>query len=435
MRFESIEVQNMRLFGDDKCIVTADVDKNVIILLGDNGTGKTSLLDAIAISIAPFVAQFPQNSDRAFTDFDVHVTERGRQASYLSVQASFRLPSGTVIASRRTRKGLEKGPDSDVRQLKAYAAGLKDAILAERPDVTLPILAYFGTGRGQIKAPERKRSFQKTFERWDCYHSALTPAADFKTFFQWFDLMEDEERRHREQIRDFDYKSPVLTAVRRAVADFMPERFTNPHIEIHPLRFVVDECDSHTRRQLRIEQLSDGYKIVLAMVADIAARMAEANPDRADILSTPGLVLIDEVDLHLHPLWQRTIIRQLVRTFPNVQFVVSTHSPIIVVGASDIAQVVHLGKDVPQADLWNMNVSQVLLSDLFNLRSLFGPQWDTDMQRRDALLSQPTLTEVEQRELTALEEKLAAVSFCDNRHLLRSTQLVDKIAQQLGIRL
>jgi predicted ATP-binding protein involved in virulence len=435
MRFESIEVQNMRLFGDEKRTVTADADKNVLILLGDNGTGKTSLLDAIAISVAPFVAQFPQNSDRAFSDFDVHISERGRLSSYLCVQAKFRLPDDTTVISRRTRKGLEKAPDSDIRALKAYAAGLKEAIIAERPDVTLPILAYFGTGRGQIKAPERKRSFQKTFERWDCYHSALTPAADFKTFFQWFDLMEDEERRHRELIRDFDYKSPVLNAVRRAVSDFMPERFCNPHIEIHPLRFVVDEREAQTRRQLRIEQLSDGYKIVLAMVADIAARMAEANPDREDILSTPGLVLIDEVDLHLHPLWQRTIIRQLVHTFPNVQFILSTHSPIIVVGASEIAQVVHLGNESSPSDLWNMNVAQVLLSDLFNLQSLFGPQWDKDLQRRDALLAQPTLSDSEQQELSALDEKLAALSFCENSHLLRSNQLVEKIAQQLGIRL
>jgi predicted ATP-binding protein involved in virulence len=435
MRFESIEVQNMRLFGDEKYIVSAEADKNVIVLLGDNGTGKTTLLDAIAISVAPFVAQFPQNSDRAFSDFDVHVTDRGHQASYLSVQATFRLPDGTQIVSRRTRKGRDKGVDSDVRSLKAYAVGLKESIVAERPGVTLPILAYFGTGRGQIKAPERKRSFQKTFERWDCYHSALTPAADFKTFFQWFDLMEDEERRHREQIRDFDYKSPVLNAVRRAVSDFMPERFSDPHIEIHPLRFVVEERDTDTRRQLRIEQLSDGYKIVLAMVADIAARMAEANPEKEDILSTPGLVLIDEVDLHLHPLWQRTIIRQLVTTFPNVQFIVSTHSPIIVVGASEIAQVIHLGAESHQAGLCNMNVAQVLLSDLFNLQSLFGPQWDKDMERRDALLAQPTLTPSEQAELTALDEKLAALSFCDNRQFFRSNQLVDKIAQQLGLRL
>ena len=77
---------------------------------------------------------------------------------------------------------------------------------------------------------------------------------------------------------------------------------------------------------LRIEQLSDGYRTTLAMVMDIASRMAEANPDMNDPLNTEGVVMIDEVDLHLHPGWQQTILLDLMRTFPNIQFIVSTHS-------------------------------------------------------------------------------------------------------------
>lgn len=79
------------------------------------------------------------------------------------------------------------------------------------------------------------------------------------------------------------------------------------------------------------------------MVADLAARMAEANPSMPNPLIGKGIVLIDEVDLHLHPLWQRIILKQLNHTFPNIQFIVSTHSPIIVVGASNIAQIVNCG--------------------------------------------------------------------------------------------
>jgi predicted ATP-binding protein involved in virulence len=435
MRFEKLKVQNMRLIGDECRIVTADPDKNVLILLGNNGVGKTTLLDALAISVAPFVSQFPQNSDRVPTDSDVHINDKGRKSMYLLIEATFRLSNGTTIVSRRTRKGISKGLESDVRNLKIYAAGLKDAIVAGEHDVTLPVLAYFGTGRGQIKPPERKRSFQKSFERWDCYHSSLAPDTDFKTFFQWFDLMEDEERRMREQLRDFDYKSPVLNAVRHAISDFMPPRFSNPHIEIHPLRFVVDEHDETTHRQLRIEQLSDGYKIVLAMVADIAARMAEANPDKADVLNTPGIVLIDEVDLHLHPKWQRTIIRQLTQTFPNVQFVVSTHSPIIVVGASDIAQVVQLDDDYVPTELSNMNVGQILLSEMFNLKSLFSPQWDDALSRRDQLLALPSLSDDEREELEQLDRKLASLSECDSSNIARNNLLVSAIAQKLGIEL
>ncbi|WP_336347419.1 AAA family ATPase [Pseudomonas monsensis] len=81
---------------------------------------------------------------------------------------------------------------------------------------------------------------------------------------------------------------------------------------------------------LRIEQLSDGYRIALVMVMDIAARMAEANPDLKDPLVSTGIVMIDEVELHLHPGWQQTILPDLRRVFQNIQFIVSSHSPHVI---------------------------------------------------------------------------------------------------------
>lgn len=102
--------------------------------------------------------------------------------------------------------------------------------------------------------------------------------------------MEDEERRERQKRRDFDYQLPVLNTARRAMSSFIGKRYTNPRIETKPLRFVVDEMpDNDHVRELRIEQLSDGYKIITATVADIASRMAEANPDMTDPLLTSGI--------------------------------------------------------------------------------------------------------------------------------------------------
>ena len=86
-------------------------------------------------------------------------------------------------------------------------------------------------------------------------------------------------------------------------------------------------------------------KIIIAMVADIASRMAEGNPGIENPLEASGVILIDEIDLHLHPKWQREILRKLHEVFPNVQFIVTTHSPIILQGASDIAQIVVLDGD------------------------------------------------------------------------------------------
>jgi predicted ATP-binding protein involved in virulence len=155
-------------------------------------------------------------------------------------------------------------------------------------------------------------------------------------------MMEDQERRDRERLWDITYKSPVLQAVRNALGIIVKD-YINPRIETRPLRFIMDRIDKDgSRHELRIEQLSEGYKIVIAMVADLAARMAEANPEMENPLNTSGIVLIDEVDLHLHPSWQISVISKLKNTFKNIQFFITTHSPIV---ASDAEGAVFSVKD------------------------------------------------------------------------------------------
>jgi hypothetical protein len=106
-----------------------------------------------------------------------------------------------------------------------------------------------------------------------------------------------------------------------------------------------------------------------------------------------------------------------------------------VVGASDIAQVVQLEDKYVPSDLQNMSVGQVLLSDMFSLKSLFGPQWDKAITRRNELLTKTSLSTSEQNELQSLNHEVAGLSAFDNSYIIRSSQLVNKIAQQLGIEL
>jgi predicted ATP-binding protein involved in virulence len=196
----------------------------------------------------------------------------------------------------------------------------------ERKPYTLPVMIYYGTGRGVFDTPQRRRNFKKVFGRFDTYTGSLEARANFRQFFEWFYFLEDIERRERENRRDWDYLHPELQAVRNSIERMFPE-FTNPRSNIRPLQFLIDWKQNQSQQTLRVDQLSDGYRTTLAMVMDIASRMAEANPDNEDILSTEGIVLIDEVDLHLHPGWQQRIIADLMNTFPKIQFIVTTHSP------------------------------------------------------------------------------------------------------------
>lgn len=239
MRFTSISIRNLRLVGDIPLDVKFLPNKNVVILLGNNGLGKTTLLDAMATLMAPFSAQFPGIQDFQLSDLDVHINEFGRLAEYLEVYSEFE-SEGKIVSSLRHRKGAMSAPKSNFESLKQIALKKKELILAGQKNIHLPVFAYYGTGRGQFKVPERKRGFQRTYERWDCYKGAINPETDFKRFFGWFDLMEDEERREREKRRDFDYKLPVLEAVRTALSIFVPS-CKNPRIETKPLRFVMDK--------------------------------------------------------------------------------------------------------------------------------------------------------------------------------------------------
>ena len=438
MRFDSISITNMRLVGNQTRTINLDNKKNIVILLGDNGFGKTTFLDAMATTMAPYPAQFPGISDFQLSDLDVHINSKGKRSEYLTVEAVLS-ESDKSFTCKRYRKGTSNPPRASYEELKEDANEKKNAI-NEGKDIELPVFAYYGTGRGRFHVPERKRGFKQTFERWDCYKSAILPDTDFKRFFEWFDLMEDDERREREKLRDFDYKSPVLECVRTALSKIV-EKYSTPRIMTKPLRFVMDRVESDgSCHELRIEQLSEGYKIVIAMVADLAARMAEANPKKENPLETTGIVLIDEVDLHLHPKWQRKILKQLSSVFPNIQFIVSTHSPIIVVGAADIAQVVNLNnlsatENEMEYNVSNSNIGQVLLSELFGLESLQSPYWDDKIQERDGILAKPELTKEDEARLAELDEELKGLTSLQDSNAIRSTQILEKLARQLNIEL
>lgn len=434
---KQLSLRNFRLFGEKEQLLKFNSGKNVTVLVGNNGCGKSSILDAIAISISTFTSNFPGQSIKQFKESDVHITEDEDYGDYLQVESVFETSYNGDIDILRYRQGKSKAPEGVLKNVNSYAELLMAKINKEE-NCVLPVVAYYGTGRGQIKAPERKRDFKKAFTRWDAYTGALDASANFRQFIEWFDLMEDEERREKESRRDWDYKSKPLESVRKALTTFVGDKFSNPRMMIHPLRFIMDESIGEDKiRQLRIEQLSDGYKIVTAMVADIASRMAEANPDMDDPLQSNGIVLIDEVDLHLHPKWQRTIIGSLTKTFPNIQFIVSTHSPIILSGATNDAQVIMLREDsiidTDAKEYETYDISQLLLSELFGLKSSRSPQWDSLLSEQSDLLKKNDRSLEENARLKVLDKLLSQLSFGDSIEQIKSRELLYRIANRLNL--
>ena len=156
------------------------------------------------------------------------------------------------------------------------------------------------------------------------YNDALGGGSrNFRFFFEWFRDREDLENENR--IDDHNYRDHELNAVREAVSCLMPG-FNNLRIRRNPLRMMVDK----NGQEIRVDYLSDGEKIVLALAGDLARRLAIANPALDDPRHGRGIVLIDEIELHLHPSWQRKVIHRLKSAFPNCQFIVTTHSPLVI---------------------------------------------------------------------------------------------------------
>lgn len=346
MKLERIHLYNFRCFDD----LTVDFGKRLTVIIADNGAGKTALLDAIAIGFGRYLTKLPGISGRATKDTDLRVAAGERRESFMMLSWEARTRDDKLIVWTGGRKRDSAVSAATIKnqlseeQLARLSRGLKEiddftlSLVQSETDQQayfLPVIAYYGTNRAIREEVQRRRGFKKNFSRFDALSGSLEPDSRFRAAFEWFNAMEDLERREREKRRDFDYRHPELQTVRSAIIRLLPVGFSNPRTEVRPLRFVIDRLmpDGCTRT-LRISQLSDGYRVVLGLTMDLARRMAHANSQMIangmqimNPLDLPAIALIDEVDLHLHPSWQQRVLTDLMQTFRNTQFIVTTHSP------------------------------------------------------------------------------------------------------------
>jgi len=312
---QEIHVENYRCFADLKLALKGDTT----VLFAENGGGKTALLTAIAMGLAVFQIGAPRTLklDPRRDPTKRTLDPKGRRepigpckvAWTAAVGDSESVAWSTAIqpASGRTRN--EHRP-------------ILEAIERVRvPGVRWPLFAWYGVDRLRRNSG-RRRKIERTGDRWEGYASALDPNLDEAPLLQWFqdEMLGDMVRRqHEEPERFFDkavmdatvQASPGVTNAWYDPVEHGPKvRFENAHVASW-------------------SELSDGYHVFIALVADIARRAVMLNQfDGADAPArVEGVVLIDELDLHLHPRWQRIALPRLRSVFPRLQFVVTTHSP------------------------------------------------------------------------------------------------------------
>jgi predicted ATP-binding protein involved in virulence len=240
---------------------------------------------------------------------------------------------------------------------------------------------------------------QNQYSIFDTYENALDNKQNFKQFFEWYRERKDlENEQYRYNNRNEDTQ---LRAVRKALSLFFPG-YDNLHIQRNPQAMVISKRDVI----FNINQLSDGEKCYISLIGDLSRRLAIANPVSDSPLDGNGIVLIDEIELHLHPKWQMEIISKLKQTFTNCQFFITTHSPLIV---SDIQteQVIFIkdgNKITKGMSTYGKLVNDILI-DHFEIEEPRSMEVQKQIEKAKDLLQNNQITEF-QKEIEQLESLL-----------------------------
>ncbi|MDM8561590.1 AAA family ATPase [Candidatus Parabeggiatoa sp. HSG14] len=324
------------------------------VLNGDNGSGKTAVLDALAVGIGALFLGFDGISSRNIQPYEIRSMgyQIGEQFKLEPQPPTIVHCSGEVFGSlmswERDLSGINRGTTrKNSKTIIAKAKVLQEKVRSGDESLILPVLSYYGTGRLFLQKPKRTKII-KSKSRLAEYEGCLEPASDEKQFLQWIKLMELTALQEKRTLR-------TLEGLKQAVKECLEgckSIFFN--FQRDELITILDDGQIFPAHML-----SDGQRIILAMVADIAYKAASLNPQLEDKAAseTPGVVLIDEIDLHLHPNWQRKIVGDLKRTFPKIQFIVTTHSPFIIQSLRD-GELINLNESEP-AEYEDKNIEDI----------------------------------------------------------------------------
>ncbi len=325
MNIKTLHVQNFKNFEDK----TFEFSEGFNLIIGDNGTGKTAILEALSVALGGFLVDIDTAKSRTFEREEVRVQDIKQGQTYVpeeqypvKVTAKGEVIGRAIEWTRTLEKFTGKTTTKQAKPIREIASELTQQVRAGE-SVTLPVVAYYSTGRLWLrKSDTLKIEFEELSptSRLVGYTDALDTAINNILWLRWFARVELISLQKTEPMK-------VSEAVKKAVRSCI-EGCEQVFFDIHHFE-VITKIHGNL---LPFYLLSDGQRTMVAMVFDLASRMAQLNPHLLEnvTLETPGVVLIDELDLHLHPKWQRTIVENLRKTFPKVQFIATSHSPFII---------------------------------------------------------------------------------------------------------
>jgi predicted ATP-binding protein involved in virulence len=370
------------------------------VFIGSNASGKTTILEAVLSSCCRMIKGVTTNSDRlslpnVFTNKDIN-----RNGDYFEISTEVKVASDNKTEATNILTYSEKGSErrtplilNDEMKLKMDLEGF-----INRQTKTLPIIKFYSANKQMIRTSNQIvgdvnyylsiESEHKSFSpsqlsysqlwAWDNISSALL---SFNTFLNWFFNLENKELRLKNDTKNIDAELPILKSIRTAINTSLFKMYGEAfYIKSDQIKgdnsndlfptLVIQSERGITQEYEYLNQKSDGEKTIIALVADIAYNLAIAHDfenDNDDFLNSRGVVMIDEIETHLHPNWQRKIVPILRKVFPNIQFFITTHSPQVVSSVASESVFVCEDFKVNKVNFRTEGVdSNTLLSYIFN---------------------------------------------------------------------
>ncbi len=315
MRLDSIELRDFRGISH----LAIPIDEKLTVIVGDNGVGKTSILNAVSLALSGLRSLWPDESGNArvvLNSVSPSDIALGKQDFMVKTSVSF-----NASADGRQTHTLQLGANNVKNRLAASTLAQVGQKIGEGVVGNEPLLVYYLQNRvfeAETSHPHRDTVSAEEVRR-QSLSSDLRAIQDLSS---WWDRLDAQEaRRHRDE--EHGFRDPQLEAIRKLVKEM--EEFEGVGYETKERRPGL-YLKKTKGPKLHVEQLSSGERAYLILLADLARRLQVVEPD-AELADIPGIVLIDEIELNLHPNWQRLIVPTLVRVFKGCQFIVTTHSP------------------------------------------------------------------------------------------------------------
>lgn len=339
MRIDTLTLKNFRRF--DKLEMNFRPQFN--LLVGKNGSGKTTILDGLSVAMGSWLLGMSNyNKDCKARSIEreearlkcIQYAKDGKKLVRYEYQHPVMVKAEGEVTDKklvweRTLEGQSgRTKSTGAARIKSLSQSAGRTVMNGDTPITLPLISYYGTGRiwqqpRDLKARRESSNTKASKSRFMGYLNSHDPRSDANSLFRWIQT--------QQYIALQEGDAPELNAVKRAILSCI-EGGKRLYFSVS-LADLILEIEGQERQPFN--NLSDGYRNMIAMVGDIAWKAVQLNPHLGTKApaETPGIVLIDELDLHLHPSWQRRVIEDLRRTFPKIQFICTTHSPFLIQAA------------------------------------------------------------------------------------------------------